>query len=100
MRNFGEYGGRLTGVNGFLLFYVTAVKDGDYGLFPEFSSNGVIEYSTASGHRDTGSASANRATWSFAVQAPSDAWSFCAFYDRFFDRQGAFPILLRPLANC
>ena len=67
MRNFGEYGGHLTGVNGFLLFYVTAVKDGDYGLFPEFSSNGVIEYSTASGHLDTGSASANRATWSFAV---------------------------------
>lgn len=33
-----------------------------------------------------------------AAQAPSDSPSLCAFYDRRFHRQGAFPILARPLA--
>jgi hypothetical protein len=32
-----------------------------------------------------------------AAQAPSDATALCAFYDRYFRRQGAFPILARPL---
>jgi hypothetical protein len=34
-----------------------------------------------------------------AAQAPSDAPSLCTFYDRFFDRQGAFPILRRLLSD-
>jgi hypothetical protein len=36
---------------------------------------------------------------SIAAQAPSDASWLCAFYDRFFDRQGMFPILIRTLSN-
>ena len=30
-----------------------------------------------------------------AAQAPSDAVSLCEWYDRFFERQGSFPILSR-----
>jgi parallel beta-helix repeat protein len=41
-------------VNGFVLSHVTAANDGDYGLFPEFSANGLIEYCTVSGNSDTG----------------------------------------------
>ena len=33
-----------------------------------------------------------------AAQAPSDSPALCAFYDRHFQRQGAFPILARHLA--
>jgi hypothetical protein len=33
-----------------------------------------------------------------AAQAPSDAPSLCAWYDRLFERQGSFPILSRDLA--
>jgi hypothetical protein len=32
-----------------------------------------------------------------AAQAPSDAGSLCGWYDRFFERQGSFPILSRRL---
>ena len=32
-----------------------------------------------------------------SAQAPSDASALCAFYDRYFRRQGAFPILTRPV---
>jgi hypothetical protein len=34
-----------------------------------------------------------------AAQAPSDAGSLCAFYDRYLDRRGEFPILHRLLSN-
>ena len=34
-----------------------------------------------------------------AAQAPSDAVSLCGWYDRFFERQGSFPILSRRLTN-
>jgi hypothetical protein len=34
-----------------------------------------------------------------AAQAPSDAIALCAFYDRIFQRQGAFPILSRILTG-
>ena len=34
-----------------------------------------------------------------AAQAPSDAVSLCGWYDRFFDRQGSFPILSRRLVS-
>jgi hypothetical protein len=32
-----------------------------------------------------------------AAQAPSDSSSLCAFYDRYFNRQGSFPILTRKI---
>src|SRR5712692_9860751 len=51
---FADNGVLLTGVKGFRLAHVTAKDDGEYGIFPVFSSNGVIEHSSASGHRDTG----------------------------------------------
>src|SRR5262249_13780184 len=53
VRNFDENGVSLN-VNGFVLSHVKAVNDGDYGLFPEFSANGLIEYCTAIGNHDTG----------------------------------------------
>jgi hypothetical protein len=34
-----------------------------------------------------------------AAQAPSDARALCAWYDRFFQRQGSFPILSRRLTS-
>ena len=34
-----------------------------------------------------------------ATQAPSDAVALCAFYDRIFQRQGAFPILSRLISG-
>ena len=34
-----------------------------------------------------------------AAQAPSDAVSLCCWYDRFFQRQGSFPILSRRLSS-
>jgi parallel beta-helix repeat protein len=53
VQNFEENGVSLN-ANGFVLSHVTAVNDGEYGLFPEFSANGLIEYCTASGNHDTG----------------------------------------------
>jgi hypothetical protein len=43
--------------------------------------------------------SRNPALNHLAAQAPSDAPILCAWYDRFFTRQGSFPILSRPLSN-
>ncbi len=54
VRDFEENGVVLTGVDGFLLSHVNAINNGEYGLFPVFSKNGVIEYCIASGHSDTG----------------------------------------------
>ena len=34
-----------------------------------------------------------------AAQAPSDAPIICTWYDRFFTRQGSFPILTRSLSG-
>jgi parallel beta-helix repeat protein len=53
VRNFDENGVSLK-VNGFVLSHVKAANDGEYGLFPEFSANGLIEYCTATGSHDTG----------------------------------------------
>jgi parallel beta-helix repeat protein len=44
----------LTGVTNFVLSHITAVNNGEYGLFPVLSANGVIQYSSASGSNDTG----------------------------------------------
>ncbi len=54
VRGFAENGLLLTGVDRFRLEDITAIDDGEYGLFPVFSSNGVIQGCTASGHTDTG----------------------------------------------
>ncbi len=54
VRGFEENGVLLTGVDGFLLANVRAINNGEYGLFPVHSSNGVIERCRASGHSDTG----------------------------------------------
>jgi parallel beta-helix repeat protein len=54
IRNFDANGVLLTQIDGFLLSRVTARDNGAYGLFPVRSTNGVIEHSIASGHRDAG----------------------------------------------
>jgi parallel beta-helix repeat protein len=51
---FDEDGVLLTGVDGFLLSGVTAANDQDYGIFPVFSADGVIQSSVAYGSGDTG----------------------------------------------
>ena len=54
VRDFLENGVLLNGVDGFALSRVTAINNGEYGLFPVFSSHGVIERCTATGHSDAG----------------------------------------------
>jgi parallel beta-helix repeat protein len=54
VRNFEENGVLLVGVDGFLLSHITADNDGEYGLFPVRSANGVITNCGANGHEDTG----------------------------------------------
>ena len=54
VRGFADNGVLLNGVDGFLLAGVSAQDNGEYGLFPVHSSNGVIERCRASGHNDTG----------------------------------------------
>ena len=54
VRGFGGNGVLLSGVRGFLLSRVTALDNGEYGLFPVHSSAGVIERCRTSGHNDTG----------------------------------------------
>jgi parallel beta-helix repeat protein len=54
VRGFHENGVFLSGVHGFLLSGVTAQDNGEYGLFPVHSSDGLIERCRASGHDDTG----------------------------------------------
>jgi len=53
VRGFEENGVYLRGVSGFVLRDIVAVDNGEYGLFPVFSS-GVVERCVASGHSDTG----------------------------------------------
>jgi parallel beta-helix repeat protein len=54
VQNFKENGVILTGVDGFRISHVTAINNGEYGIFPIHSTHGLIEYCTASGHADTG----------------------------------------------
>jgi parallel beta-helix repeat protein len=54
VRGFTENGVRLNGVNGFVLEQVVAQNNGAYGLFPVFSSHGLIADCAAFGHKDTG----------------------------------------------
>jgi parallel beta-helix repeat protein len=54
VRHFGENGVLLVGVDVFLLSHIIAESNGEYGLFPVRSSNGVITDCVANGHEDTG----------------------------------------------
>jgi parallel beta-helix repeat protein len=54
VKGFEENGVLLSGVDGFLLSHVTTINNGEYGLFPVHSTNGVIEECSATGHTDTG----------------------------------------------
>lgn len=54
VRDFQANGVLLVGVDVFLLSNITAENDGEYGLFPVRSSNGVITNCVANGHEDTG----------------------------------------------
>lgn len=54
VQGFNENGVLLIGVAGFQLDHVSAVQDGQYGLFPVFCTAGVIQHSSATGHKDTG----------------------------------------------
>lgn len=54
VRNFEQNGVFLVGVDVFLLSHIIADNDGEYGLFPIRSSNGVITNCATNGHEDTG----------------------------------------------
>ncbi|MEO8795925.1 MAG: parallel beta-helix domain-containing protein, partial [Daejeonella sp.] len=54
IKGFEENGVLLTNVDGFVLRKIVAIDNGEYGLFPIFSTNGIIDHCTASGHTDTG----------------------------------------------
>lgn len=54
IRGFDRNGVLLVRVEGFLLSEIVAEDDGEYGLFPVLSSDGVIEGCVATGHSDTG----------------------------------------------
>jgi len=54
VRDFLENGVVLNGVNGFRLSRITAINNGEYGLFPVLSSHGRIERCTVWGHSDAG----------------------------------------------
>jgi parallel beta-helix repeat protein len=54
IRDFSGNGVLLEGVSHFQISHVTAINNGEYGLFPVFSAHGVITSCTASGSNDTG----------------------------------------------
>lgn len=54
VRDFTENGVLLNGVDRFRLSRITAIGNGEYGIFPVFSSHGVIERCTVTGHSDAG----------------------------------------------
>jgi parallel beta-helix repeat protein len=54
VQGFEENGVVLNGVNNFCISHVTAINNGEYGIFPVHSSHGIIDHCTVSGHSDTG----------------------------------------------
>lgn len=54
IQNFEENGIILTGVDNFTISHVTAINNGEYGIFPVHSSHGTIEFCVVKGHSDTG----------------------------------------------
>ncbi len=77
---FGTEGQRHKRVNG--LFSCVFVDEPDGDLLLATSVQSVSNQSTLT---------------HLAAQAPSDAKTLCSWYDRFFERQGSFPILSRQL---
>jgi parallel beta-helix repeat protein len=54
VQGFEENGVVLDGVDNFCISHVTAINNGEYGIFPVHSSHGVIDHCIVSGHTDTG----------------------------------------------
>ena len=54
VQNFEENGVVLNSVDNFTISHVTAISNGEYGIFPVHSSHGVIEFCLVKGHSDTG----------------------------------------------
>jgi parallel beta-helix repeat protein len=54
IQDFEENGVFMIRVDHFLLSHVITINNGEYGLFPLFCSNGIIEHCAATGHTDTG----------------------------------------------
>ena len=54
VKNFEENGVVLDSVDNFKISYVTAIDNGEYGIFPVHSSHGSIKHCKVSGHTDTG----------------------------------------------
>ena len=54
IQNFEENGVVLTSVDNFTISHVTAINNGEYGIFPVHSSHGTIEFCVVKGHSDTG----------------------------------------------
>ena len=79
---FGTEGQRHKRVNGLYSCVFADQHDGDLLLAASLAAD-----------------SANSTLNHIAAQAPSDAPTLCAWYDRFFTRQGSFPILSRLLSS-
>jgi hypothetical protein len=79
---FGTEGQRHKRVNGLYSCVFKDQHDGDLLLAASLAAD-----------------SANSTLNHIAAQAPSDAPTLCAWYDRFFTRQGSFPILSRLLSS-
>ena len=54
LKDFLRNGVFMFSVEGFKLSHITAIKCGEYGLYPIRCTNGIIEHCTASGHDDSG----------------------------------------------
>jgi parallel beta-helix repeat protein len=54
VQNFEENGVYLSHVDNFLLSHIVSINNGEYGLFPVFCKNGIVEHCSATGHTDTG----------------------------------------------
>ena len=54
VQNFEENGIILVGVDNFSISHVTAINNGEYGIFPVHCSHGTVEFCVVKGHSDTG----------------------------------------------
>lgn len=54
IQNFKENGIILVRVDNFTISHVTAINNGEYGIFPVHCSQGTIEFCIVKGHSDTG----------------------------------------------
>jgi len=54
IQNFKENGIILVRVDNFTISHVTAINNGEYGIFPVHCSHGIVEFCLVKGHSDTG----------------------------------------------